>query len=140
MSETKIIRSNRVLYLLTRYSLIVYGVFFLIQNIYLRIIHNEINSHELIFAVIIISIGLAFIFITQFGKVNINQLQFRENKIVSWSDVRYVERVGFLILIITKTPQRMILFPVDNIGFIGWHYSDSSMIQLIEKTKKKYGL
>ena len=140
MSETKAIKSNRVIYLSTRYGPMLFGVFFLIKNLYLRSINNQSNSGHLLFGVVILSIGLGFIIITQFGKVSINQLQFGEHKIVNWSNVKYVERVGFLILILTKTPRRIILFPVDKIGFIGWYYSDSSMIQLIEKAKEKYGL
>jgi ABC-type Mn2+/Zn2+ transport system permease subunit len=114
--------------------------FFLLENLYLRFINNESNSGQLLFGVVILSIGLGFIIITKFGNISINHLQFGENKIINWSDVRYVERVGFLILILTKTPRRIILFPVDKIGFIGWYYSDSSMIQLIEKAKEKHGL
>ena len=117
-----------------------FGVFFLIKNLYLRFINNESNSGHLLFGVVILSIGLGFIIITKFGNISINHLQFGENKIINWSDVRYVERVGFLILILTKTPRRIILFPVDKIGFIGGYYSDSSMIQLIEKAKEKHGL
>lgn len=140
MNQTTTIHSNRILYLLTRYGPILFGASIIIQNVYLRVIRNESNFHELIFEGIVLSIGLVFIFITQFGKVSINQIEFGENKIFNWSEVNYVERVGFLILVITRTPKRIILFPVDNIGFIGWHYSDSSMIQLIERAKEKYGL
>jgi ABC-type Mn2+/Zn2+ transport system permease subunit len=117
-----------------------FGVSFLIENLYLRIINTESNGGQLLFGVVILSIGLGFIIMTKFGNVSINHLQFGEHKIVNWSNVKYVERAGFLILILTKYPRRIILFPVDKIGFIGWYYSDSSMIQLIEKAKEKYGL
>jgi hypothetical protein len=133
------IQSNKGVYLLTKYSSLLIGVAFLIENYFFTSFHSE-NGPQLLFGLFIISFGLLMFYFVRFAKVNINQIQHGVNKNVKWSDVRYIERIGFLFLVITKRPQGLILFPIDKLGSLLWYYSDSTMVQFISKAKEKYGL
>jgi len=122
-----------------RYGLIFLGVASVIRGLIFEALDSG-DRPQLLFGLIIIIFGLLMFYFVRFAKVDINQIQYGVNKNVKWSDVKYIERIGFLFLVITKRPQGLILFPIDKLGSLLWYYSDSTMVQLISKVKEKYDL
>lgn len=133
------IRSNKLFYLMLRYGLLFLGVALIIRDLIFETF-DSIYGPQFLFGLIIIFSGLLMFYFVRFAKVDINQIQYGVNRNVKWSDVKYIERIGFLFLVITKRPQGLILFPIDKLGSLLWNYSDSTMVQLISKVKEKYDL
>jgi hypothetical protein len=138
--KREIIRSNKLLYLSTKYGFFVLGLGLVLKNYqYFITVHFE-NKSLIVISILLAIIGFLLLNVVKPAVLNINEIQIGKKSFIKWSDLKSINRVGYYYVGITKRRFGVIIFPLDEFGSWLWHYSDSSMVQLIDIVKGKYNI